>query len=59
VTYETIWAELETAPTPPTTGRLQRRIKPEASCDIFLGVRRPANQRMLLVEVAPLELETV
>lgn len=46
------WRELEREAT--TSGRhgiLRRRIYPEASCDLFVGVERPSGRRLLLIRV--------
>src|SRR5690242_9085130 len=49
MTYEDIWSELESATTPSSSGYLIRRIRPDASCDLFLGITWPSKQRMLLL----------
>jgi hypothetical protein len=55
VTHEDIWSELETAAPAPSSGYVIRRIVPDARCDLYLGVTRPANQRMLLLHFQSLQ----
>lgn len=51
-----IWTELERVTPPGATGRVKRRIEPEARCDLFVAVMKPSNVRMLLMRVADASL---
>lgn len=50
--YDAFWQEMAAAITPTGSGRLQRRIHADISHNLFLGLERPSNQRMLIFEVA-------
>lgn len=47
-----IWEELERVTPPGERGRVKRRIRPEAKCDLFLAIVKPSNHRMVLMLVA-------
>src|SRR5439155_26590834 len=51
VSFGQIWEELERVTPPGKSGRVKRRIKPEANCDLFLALAKPANLRMVLMLV--------
>jgi len=51
VTYEDLWRELEQSRGGDAGGVLRRRIKPDASCDLYLAVSKPANRRLLVMPV--------
>jgi hypothetical protein len=51
LTFETEWKELEDATSPNASGYLQRRLAPGSPADLYLAVKKPTNQRMLLVMV--------
>jgi hypothetical protein len=44
-----IWEELEALTPPGSAGRFKRRIRPESALDLFAGVAKPANQRLLMM----------
>jgi hypothetical protein len=44
-----IWEELEILMPPPSVGRFKRRVRPESALDLFAGVAKPANQRLLMM----------
>jgi hypothetical protein len=46
-----VWEELERVTTPSERGRVKRRIRPEAKCDLFLAIAKPSNHRMVLMLV--------
>lgn len=54
-----IWDELERVTALGATGRVKRRIRPEARCDLFVAVSKPSNLRMLLMPVAERSLTGV
>jgi hypothetical protein len=49
VTLDAIWDELEALTAPGAVGRFKRRVHPESSLDLFVGVAKPANQRLLMM----------
>lgn len=55
MTHDETWRELEA--TPGEAGFVQRRIEPDSKQDIFLGVRKTTNQRVLLLEVGPARIK--
>jgi Putative PD-(D/E)XK family member, (DUF4420) len=59
VSFADIWADLERVGPPGEIGRIKRRVKPEARCDLFLAVAKPANLRMVLMPVAARSLEGI
>jgi hypothetical protein len=52
MTFDEIWPELETLAPLGSAGRFKRRIHPESSLDIFIGVSKPSNQRLLMLLVS-------
>ncbi len=42
-----LWAELEAVPARP--GIIRRRVRPESACDVYVGVRKPSNERLLVL----------
>ena len=44
-----VWDELEALAAPGTVGRFKRRVRPECALDLFVGVAKPANQRLLMM----------
>lgn len=54
-----IWDELERVTPPGASGRVKRRIRPEARCDLFVAVAKPSNLRLLLMPVAERSLAGV
>jgi Putative PD-(D/E)XK family member, (DUF4420) len=44
-----IWEELEALTPPGSAGRFKRRVRPESALDLFAGVAKPANQRLLMM----------
>lgn len=59
MSFEQVWAELELTTPPGTTGRVIRRVMPDARCDLFLGLEKPSNLRMLLMPVAEVSIDAV
>ena len=49
MTLDDVWGELEALATPGTTGRFKRRVRPESPLDLFIGVAKPANQRLMMM----------
>ncbi len=49
MTLDALWDELEALTAPGAVGRFKRRVHPESSLDLFVGVAKPANQRMLMM----------
>jgi hypothetical protein len=49
VTLDDVWEELEALAAPGSVGRFKRRIHPESSLDLFIGVAKPANQRLMMM----------
>ena len=45
-----IWEKLETEDTH-TNGYARLRVEPEACCDVFVGLKKPDNERCLILEV--------
>lgn len=54
-----IWEELERVTPPSAGGRIKRRIKPEANCNLFIAVAKPSNVRMVLMLVEAGSLRNV
>lgn len=52
MSLEEIWDELERITPSGASGRVMRRIQPEAACDLFVAVAKPTNLRLLLMPVA-------
>lgn len=52
MTHEVLWQELAAATPHGASGYLQRRIRPDLPLDLFIGIERPSNRRLLLLEVA-------
>jgi hypothetical protein len=46
-----LWAEMEASPTPAGEGRLLRRIHPEAVGDLYVGLLKPDDERMVILAV--------
>jgi Putative PD-(D/E)XK family member, (DUF4420) len=59
VSFGPIWEELERVTPPGESGRVKRRIKPEANCDLFLALAKPANLRMVLMLVKASSLDGI
>jgi hypothetical protein len=59
VSFGPIWEEMERVAPPGQRGRVKRRIKPEASCDLFLAIVKPSNLRMVLMLVGEGSLDGV
>lgn len=49
MTLDDVWDELETLAAPGSAGRFKRRVHPESSLDLFIGVAKPANQRLMMM----------
>lgn len=49
MTLDAVWEELEALAAPGRVGRFKRRVHPESSVDLFVGVAKPANQRLLMM----------
>jgi hypothetical protein len=49
VNLPAIWDALETLMPPGSAGRFKRRVRPESAFDLFAGVAKPANQRLLMM----------
>lgn len=49
MTLDAVWDELEALTAPGSVGRFKRRVHPESSLDLFVGVAKPANQRLLMM----------
>lgn len=58
MTYEDLWRALEQSQVGDTEGVLQRRIKPDAVCDLYLAVSKPANRRLLVMPVGNMSIAT-
>ena len=54
-----IWEELEHVTPPGERGRVKRRIRPEAKCDLFLAIAKPSNHRVVLMLVGEESLSGV
>lgn len=52
MSHEEIWQEMAGQSGMPGVGYLRRRLHPELRFDLFLGLERPSNQRLLVLEVA-------
>ncbi len=52
MTHEALWQELAAAVPYGATGYLRRRIRPDLPFDLFIGIERPSNRRLLLLEAA-------
>jgi hypothetical protein len=50
--FEETWLELETLAPTGSAGRFKRRIHPDSTLDIFVGVAKPSNQRLLMLLVS-------
>jgi len=59
VTYEDLWHALEQSRVGDTEGMLQRRIRPDAACDLYLAVSKPANRRLLVMPVGSVSAATL
>lgn len=55
MTFGTLWKELEAAPA--RRGLVRRRLAPDSACDLYLAVRKPANERILLLHLGPSSVE--
>lgn len=49
MTLGAVWEELEALAAPGSVGRFKRRVRPESALDLFVGVAKPANQRLLMM----------
>jgi Putative PD-(D/E)XK family member, (DUF4420) len=49
VSLPAIWEELEALTPPGSAGRFKRRVRPDSALDLFAGVAKPANQRLLMM----------
>jgi hypothetical protein len=49
VTLDVVWNELQALTAPGAVGRFKRRVHPESPLDLFVGVAKPANQRLLMM----------
>ena len=49
VTLDAAWEELEALAAPGSVGRFKRRVHPESPLDLFIGVAKPANQRLVMM----------
>jgi hypothetical protein len=59
VSFGQVWEELERVTPPGESGRVKRRIKPEARCDLFVAITKPSNLRMMLMLVEEDSLDGV
>lgn len=48
---EQIWTELRNEPRAHSTGVIRRRLRPESPCDLYLGMERPGDLRLLILTV--------
>jgi hypothetical protein len=46
-----VWRELTSAARSPSEGTLKRRLYPAGGLDLFAAVRRPSNQRVLMMKL--------
>ena len=54
-----VWKDMEATRHPGSTGFLRRRIRPDSNRDIFLGLEKPADHRMLLLHLTQAVADTV
>lgn len=59
MSFGQVWEELERVTPPGESGRFKRRIRPEANCDLFLALAKPANLRMVVMPVQTSSLEGI
>lgn len=59
MTFERIWAEMEQVTPPGHVGRVMRRVRPDAHCDLFLGLAKPSNLRMVVMPVSESSLTSL
>lgn len=50
--YEELWDEMKNAPGKLEAGQLRRRIRQDSQFNLFVGLERPFNHRLLLLEVS-------
>lgn len=54
-----IWNELETLTPLGSAGRFKRRVRPGSALDLFAGVAKPANQRLLMMLASESSLKDI
>lgn len=59
MTLGAVWDELEELAAPGAVGRFKRRVRPESALDLFVGVAKPANQRLLMMLASEASLADV
>jgi hypothetical protein len=59
VSLTAIWDELETLIAPGSAGRFKRRVRPQSAIDLFVGVTKPTNQRLLMMLVSESSLQGI
>lgn len=59
MSYDNIWRELEQAAVSDVEGTRRRRVEPDAACDLYLAVSKPANRRLLIMPVGGIPADLI
>lgn len=51
MTFDEIWSDIEKDKIDGAAGIIRRRVLPQACCDLYLGVEKPSNKRVMILRL--------